>query len=142
MGDFKPPELPQKVSHSKVRQFDGISAGVDQVIRRTNERGWDISNSVANEVWDFRLGELGTMRLRPGSRKVNDTGRSASIDGIFFITMNALLAYGVIYNGSLDVITIPKEIGFNQPAFDFSPTPAETTITNAYPNSEQEKYQV
>lgn len=88
MSDFKAPESPQKVRTSKIRFFDGISRDTDEVIRRFNDRGWDISNTIANLLQDFDINEYGSIKIRSGSRKIFNTGQSADIDGLLFFSLN------------------------------------------------------
>jgi hypothetical protein len=91
--------------------FDGIGGPKLQVLYRTNERGWDISNSFANEVMDFDGGQVGTLMRRPGSRKIATSGKTASVTTIFQVRIGALVGYGVISNGTLDIIDLPQTSG-------------------------------
>jgi len=120
----KPPLNPNKARVSKIRTFDGIGGAVTQVLKRTNERGNDISNSIANEVQDFDLGEKGSLILRDGKRKIDETGKDYDITSIFDLNIGGLLQYGLVFNGNLDLIEIPLP---DTDAPDFAPPPLELT---------------
>ena len=107
----KPPRNPAKMRISKVRSFDGIGGPKLQVLYRTNERGHNISNSIANEVYDLNGGQVGTLMCRPGARKISTSGKTASVTTIFQVRIGALVGYGVISNGTLEIIDLPQTSG-------------------------------
>jgi hypothetical protein len=104
-----------------MRVFDGVAGPDDKVLRRTNDKGWDLSNTIANQVEDFMLGRKGVMRRRIGSRKILDTGRTNTITAILPIRCGGALAYGVISGGALDVITMPRSLKSRTSVVDMSP---------------------
>lgn len=133
---FRPPGNVNKRSVSKIRSFDGIGGPQFQILKRTNERGGDISNSVANEVWDLSCGEFGTLRNREGCRKIDDTGKTASLTSIFFFNLGGKRRYGIIYDGALDVIDVPEWLSLPQDPFVLDPEPEGVTLTTIYPGAD------
>jgi len=105
---FQSPTNPNKARVSRVRIFDGIGGPEVQVLKRTNERGNDISSTIANEVQDFDLGEKGSLILRPGMRKIDETGKAYDITSIFELNIGGLLQYGLVYDGAVELIEIPE----------------------------------
>lgn len=103
----KPPLNPNKGRVDRIRSFDGIGGPEKQVLKRTNARGNDISNTIANVVQDMELGERGSMWLRAGMRKIDETGKNYDISSIFDLHIGGTLQYGLVYNGSIDLVTIP-----------------------------------
>lgn len=132
---FRSPGNPNKHRQSKVRVFEGIGGMLLRVLKRFNARGWDISNTVSNEIIDFDLGEQGSMDVRNGARKINDTGRTASIDTLFMMNLGGIKRYGLVSNGVLDVIDIPEWSLLGQHPFTFSPLPAAVAAASVYPIS-------
>jgi len=92
---FKRSANPQTVPNAKVRQFDGIGGPQTQVLRRSNDKGWDISNTVANDVKDLHLSERGSAFLRPGMRRLGS--EDYTIGWIGQMNIGGLLRYGIIY---------------------------------------------
>ena len=136
MGQFRPPGNASRMRVSKLRWFDGLGGPVTQVLHRLNQRGWDISNTVVNEVFDLDLGKRGEMKLRAGRIKINSTGKSNSIDGLIFITAAGELAYGVISGGTLSTTPIPRTIGRGQPPITLAPTTSVPAVSSLYLNSD------
>ena len=131
----KPPLNPNKGRVSRVRSFDGIGGAVTKVLKRTNARGNDISNTIANEVQDFDLGERGSLRLRNGKRKIDETGVAYDINSIIDLNIGGLLQYGLVYNGALELIDIPEPDldGGTPPANPLVLTPAVPTKPADFP---------
>lgn len=127
---FSPPGNPVKRQPARIRQFDGVSGPDDKVLRRKNEKGWDLSGNVANEVYDFSLGRRGVMRLRLGSRKINDTGKNKTIEGILPIRIAGNLSYGIIYNEILEIISMPTSLKKGVPVIDMTPAEIPPVISN------------
>jgi len=48
------------------------------------------------------------MILRDGSRKITSSGLGATVTNLFQVTVGNVLAYGVVVNGALSVITMPR----------------------------------
>ena len=90
---------------AKVRWFDGIYGPKTQVFKRYNNLGWDISNSVANDVVDCDLNvEAGSARLRPGMTKLDYNGSTTGFNSIFQCTLGGRNVYGTIgSDGALDL---------------------------------------
>ena len=107
---FKRSANPQTVPNAKVRQFDGIGGPQTQVLRRSNDKGWDISNTVANDVKDLHLSERGSAFLRPGMRRLGS--EDYTIGWIGQMNIGGLLRYGIIYNNSLEMIDMPSRLGY------------------------------
>lgn len=103
-----PPKNPARISPSKVRWFDGLFGPADKVLRRWDEqRGYDISNSVANELADLDLTEAGTMRNKPGrAQAISGQQYSDSVEGIFAMNFSGMRHVGVISGGSLTVMEL------------------------------------
>ena len=131
------PSNPNKITPSRVRVCDGIGGPRRRVLKRVDDRGRDISNTVVNELYDLNLTERGSMLLRNGCRKIKDTGEASDIDAIFSVNLGRDTRYGYIFNGSLTVVDIPQWLEAQQSPFDF--TPAEefdavaTLYTPSYP---------
>lgn len=127
---FRPPGNPVKRQPARIRIFDGVSGPEDKVLRRTNDKGWELSATVANVVEDFHLGRKGTMRLRSGCRKINDTGKSTSIEAIFGISIVGVIAYAIIYNGTLEIIEMPQVLDERKSPIDLSPAKTFAAMAN------------
>lgn len=122
---FKPPVSSNKVKRSKFRAFDGIGGPLTQVLKRFDpRRGYDISNTVFNNLEDFNLGKYGEMSLRNGKRKISDTGESAGVDSIIMVNLGSRKRYAVKVGDSLVIHDIPVRTSLGQSPLDFSP--AET----------------
>jgi len=117
MSDFKRPGSPIKRSPYRIRQFDGIGGPEVQVLRRFNRQGHNISSSVCNDIQDLLLNERGTMMLRDGSVKMQETGFSASVTGIFQVTIGGELQWGFLNDGKLTLIGIQEPVvpGYQPP---------------------------
>lgn len=131
-----PPGNINKRRPSKVQFFDGMWGDRNEVLFRSNARGWDISNTVANEVYDFDLSKSGVAALREGKRKIVNTGKSGSIDGLFFVNIAGALLYGRISGGILDLITIPQLIARGNAPIDLTPTASITAVADIVPLSD------
>jgi len=105
---YRRPQNPVRIRPDKFRSFDGVGGPAIQVLQRFNERGWDISNTVCNEAADLNLHQSGSMILRDGSRKITSSGLGATVTNLFQVTVGNVLAYGVVVNGALSVITMPR----------------------------------
>lgn len=128
---YSPPGNPVKQRASRVRNFDGVNGPEYKVLRRTNERGWDLSNHVANICEDFNLGRKGTMLSREGTRKVNDTGKSTTIEGILSMALVGNAAYALIYNSTMEVITMPRLTGPRLSPIELTPAKSFGTFSNS-----------
>lgn len=133
MTDFRPPGNPVKLRSSKVSDFAGIGGRRRVVIKKTNERGWDISNVFCNESWDLNLSTAGLARLRDGKRKIDNTGEAATIDALFLINVGGKLRYGFKHDGVIDVIDIPDYTLRMLDVVVLDPEPTRTAIANEYP---------
>jgi hypothetical protein len=104
------PNNPAKISPSKVRWFDGLFGPPDKVLRRWDERrGYDISNSVSNEMEDFDLTEAGTMKLKPGrTQAISGDEFEDSIDTVFPINFTGIRHVGLVAGGSLRVMELAE----------------------------------
>ena len=102
---------PQKVPNAKVRQFDGIGGPRTQVLRRFNQQGWDISNTVCNDIADLHLGERGSALLRPGQRRLGS--EDYTIGWVGQINIGGILRYGLIYNNNLTMVDMPTRLGYD-----------------------------
>ena len=122
---YKTPGNPNKLHQSRFREFAGIGGPALQILKRTNSRGWDLSNTVQNDVRDADLQEDGTLYSRPGFRKFDSDGYSSTVRTIIHIGLSGWHSYGVIHNGILDAISIP----FSGPSFDFTPLAAATAVS-------------
>jgi len=112
MGDYARPKNPQSIPSTKIRVFDGIGGPRTQILKRFDKfRGWDISNTVANNVSDLHLGEKGSLFLRPGMRRLGS--EDYTIGWIGQMTIGGLLRYGVIYGGGLTMIDLPMRKGYD-----------------------------
>ena len=98
----------QVLKRSKFRRFDGIGGPETQMLKRRNERGNDISNTLANNIQDFELTERGSMRLRAGCRKITTSGYSDSIHKLIDIQIGYVPRFGVHHGTQLDVIDRPQ----------------------------------
>ena len=96
---------PVRSTPDRIRQFNGIGGPATQVIiLKGADDGRDYSNSVANEVQDFFLGERGSLQLRRGFAKADATGKTQDIVGIFQVTISGVQQYGILYAGGIDLI--------------------------------------
>lgn len=111
MGEYARPRNPQTVPSTKIRVFDGIGGPPTQILKRFNFKGWDLSNTVANDVTDLHLSEKGSALLRPGMRRLGS--EDYTIGWIGQITIGGLLRYGTIYNNSLTMIDMPMQMGYD-----------------------------
>lgn len=133
MGEFRAPGNPVKKSISKVHFFEGIGGPEGDVLRRTNSRGWDISNTVANIVQDLNLVQQGAMRLRDGTRKIDSTGLTAHVTALFPFRLGQRRAFAFVTNGALSVVDMPRWLDEPQEPFDFTPAPPAVTLVTEYP---------
>ena len=101
---FKAPPNSALISRAKIRVFDGIFGSLTKVLRRTNDRGNDISNTASNDIVDFDLNEDGTIKRRGGKRKISTTGYSSSVNSIFMVNLDGFVNYGVLSGGDVDLI--------------------------------------
>jgi hypothetical protein len=69
--------------------------------------------SIANEVQDFFLGEQGSLMLRQGCAKTDRTGGTASIIGIFMVTIAGVQQYGLISAGGLSLLDYGLRLGYS-----------------------------
>ena len=120
------------MKQAKFREFDGIGGPQRQLLRRFNDRGWDISNSVANETVDLSLFQHGSMILRNGMRKISTSGESSTISEIFPVSVGNVLAYGVVVAGALTVITLPTDNVRLNP-LELSPGNTPAAVATVYP---------
>lgn len=104
----KGPGNSQVLTPAKFRRFDGIGGPQTQLLKRVNERGNDISNTLANDIQDFELTERGTLRIRAGSRKVLTSGYDDTVYKIIDIGIGYIPRYGVHHGTQLDVIDRPQ----------------------------------
>lgn len=92
---------------AKVRWFDGLYGPKTQVFKRYNNLGWDVSNTVANDVVDLDLNEeRGTAILRPGCTKLDYNGSTSSVNSIFQCTLGGNNVYGSVDGGTLNLVDI------------------------------------
>ena len=111
MGEYARPRNPQTVPSTKIRVFDGIGGPPTQILKRFNFKGWDLSNTVANDVRDLHLSEKGSALLRPGERRLSS--EDYTIGWIGQMTIGGLLRYGTIYNNGLTMIDLPMQMGYD-----------------------------
>jgi len=97
------------------------------MIKRTNARGNDISNSVSNETYDLNMGQRGSMILRAGCRKINETGETSDIISMFAVNIGGLQRYAVKIGTSLSLIDISEY------PINLDPADPATTLTTNYP---------
>ena len=133
---FKPPGNTVRLRVARFREFGGIGGPALQILQRRNDRGWDISNSVANEVYDLILSQPGTMQLREGCRKITNVGTAEDMNSLFFINIGRMKRYGVHHGGSVDVSEIPEWYEYAQEVLNFAPAQAVGAATNVYPSSD------
>jgi hypothetical protein len=132
---FKRARSPNAVGPEDVRVFDGVGGPEKIVLIRKNFRGSDISSTIANKVYDVDLGEQGTAKLRDGKRKIDRTGKSKSIDSIFAINLSDSRRYAIVFDGTLDIIDIPRASDVPQNPFTLTPADALSAVANLYPNA-------
>ena len=101
---------PQRLPTTKVRMFDGIGGPRTQILKRFNGKGWDISNTVCNDIQDLHLAERGSAFLRPGMRRLGS--EDYTIGWIGQMNLGGLLRYGVIYNNSLTMVDMPDRLDY------------------------------
>ncbi|TRZ53421.1 MAG: hypothetical protein D4S01_01430, partial [Dehalococcoidia bacterium] len=111
MGEYARPRNPQTVPSTKIRVFDGIGGPPTQILKRFNFKGWDLSNTVANDVRDLHLSEKGSALLRPGERRLSS--EDYTIGWIGQMTIGGLLRYGTICNNGLTMIDMPMQMGYD-----------------------------
>jgi hypothetical protein len=75
----------------------------DQILERRDRQGNDIGDTVCNDLQDFDLMEDGTLMMRDGCVKQQETGFSSSIWNMFYITLGGRNAYGYQNAGGFDV---------------------------------------
>ena len=129
------PSNPNKITPSKVRVCDGIGGPLVRVLKRVDNRGRDVSNTVVNDLQDFDLTVPGSLLARSGCRKMNNTGESATIESIFPINLGRETRYGIMFNGTLSIIDIPQWGVPAQASFDFTPPTAVVAVSSIYPAS-------
>jgi len=132
---FRRPSNPALMSIAKFRYFDGIGGPLKQLLRRFNERGQDISNSIANEVTDFDLLQVGSMIKRNGSRKTNTTGEAATVTNVIPVSVGSVLAYGVVVAGALKIITMPT-VNVRLNPLELSPANATPALATHYTSTD------
>ena len=119
---FKSPMSPNQTKSYKFRVFDGIGGPQTQILKRFDpRRGYDISNTVFNDLIDLNLGKYGEMALRDGKRKILDEGQSDTVESLFMVNIAGRKRYAIKHGESLDVIDIPIRNSFNQAPLNFSP---------------------
>lgn len=133
---FRPPGNVVRLRVSKFRQFDGIGGPRYQILSRKNDRGWDISNSIVNELYDLNCGQPGTMRLRDGCRKIDYAGKGSTFDGVFAIGVGRRKRYGIKYGEVVDIVDIPEWFDQPQIPFTFAPVGTPVAASNVYPASD------
>jgi hypothetical protein len=95
---------PVRKTPERIRQFNGIGGPVTQVlVLKGKDDGRDYSQSIANEVQDFFLGERGSLMLRRGFAKISRTGELKDITAIFQVTLAGVQQYGIITGGSVSL---------------------------------------
>lgn len=104
---FKGPYNINVVGRYPVRTFDGISGGETEVLRRFTSQGYDVSYTISNVMQDFDLSKNGTIRLRDGCRKTSNEGQAYAIDGISHVRVGGLLAYFMIVNAAMTIVSMP-----------------------------------
>jgi len=107
MSNYRPPGNPVKLRPRKTSDFLGIGGERGRVLRKTNDRGWDLSSFLFNEIYDLDLGVAGVAQLRPGKRKIDDAGKTATIAAVILVNLGGQKRYGFVYGGVLDVVEIP-----------------------------------
>lgn len=124
---FKGPYNINVLKRYPVRMFDGIGGDSIEVLRRFTGQGYDISYTVSNEMQDFDLSKNGVAQMRDGCRKISHTGKAQAIDGLNFVKIGGILAYCIIFNGTLTLVDIPLTCRARNPdKLDFTPA---TTVT-------------
>ena len=111
MGSYARPKNPQTVPNTKIRDFEGIGGPRTQILKRYNYKGWDLSNTVSNDVTDLHLSEKGSALLRPGMRRLGS--EDYTIGWIGQINIGGLLKYGIIYNNSLTMVDMSTRLGYD-----------------------------
>jgi len=142
MGNFRRPGQPIKLRPSKINDFKGIGGASDTVLKRTNERGWDVSNLFFNDIRDFDLPVAGTADVRWGNRKIDNTGKGATITAIFPVNLGGKRRYGIIYGGQLDVIDVPDYVGKMLDPLELTPPTVRATVTTEYPIHDPSEFQI
>lgn len=132
---FKRARSPNAVAPEDVRVFDGVGGPKKIVLIRKNFRGTDISSTIANKVYDVDLGEHGTAKLRDGKRKIDQTGKSKTLDSIFEINLSDSRRYAIVYGGIMDIIDVPRASNVPQNPFTLTPVDALDAVANLYPNA-------
>jgi len=133
MTDFRPPGNPVKLRPSEVSDFAGIGGRRRVVIKKTNARGWDVSNIFCNEAYDLDLVTAGMTRLRDGKRKITNVGESETIDSLFLINVGGKLRYALKHGGSVDVVDIPDYTVKTLDVVVLDPEPTRTATATEYP---------
>ena len=110
-GSYARPKNPQSIPSTKIRMFDGIGGPRTQILKKFNYKGWDLSNTVANEIYDLHPAEKGSMLLRPGERRLGS--EDYTIGWIGQMHIGGILRYGIIYNNGLSMIDIPMRMGYD-----------------------------
>jgi len=135
---FRGPGNVQGMKVSKFRDFNGLGGPIDRVLKRTNYKGWDISNGVANELMDLECREQGSIILRAGCRKISDTGIANSITNIFQVTLGGKRRFAYVAGGNLTIEDMPEWIMKRQPSFTLDPIDDKEAVSTIYPAASPE----
>ena len=127
---FTPSGNPVVRRPARLRTFEGVNGPEDKVLRKTNEKGWDLSLNVANILEDFNLGRRGVMRLRHGCRKIDDTGKTSTISGVVSVAVSTPPAYAIIYGGTLDLVSLPAKVSARVDPIDLDPSTTFAALTS------------
>jgi len=103
---FARPSSSAKITPTKVRRFSGVSYKSATVLRKSDERGYDVSDSFANDMADLDCYQKGCMTVRDGKRKhMGPFGET--IDGLFSFRMSGTVYVALLNSGalSLDAVT-------------------------------------
>ena len=130
---FRAPGSPIKRKQTKIRFFQGLFSPRVDVTKSKNRQGWDVGHEFGNDLVDLMVPNPGVMKLRPGMRKIKDTGYTATVYSSFQIKVGDARRFGVKHGESLDVVDMPEWTDEPQQPFDFEPVPAAGTVSNARP---------
>jgi len=121
--------------NAKYGMFAGIGGPALKVFALYDpEQRVNISDSFQNEITDLNLSQKGSAFLRDGSVKTLLTGYSASVGNIFYMTVGNVITYGVVVNGALSVIELPKDnVKFNPVGL---PVYARASVTDLRVNAD------
>lgn len=103
------------------------------MLRKTNDRGWDLSSFLFNEIYDLDLGVAGVAQLRPGKRKIDDAGKTATIAAVILVNLGGQKRYGFVYGGVLDVVEIPDYTTVVLDPVVLDPEPTRDAVASEYP---------